>query len=57
MVLNIMDTSACEEYRSFREQYIRIGQGVLLVCSLLNRDSFNELKEIIDLIFSIKVHT
>merc|ERR1712184_213120 len=41
--LDILDTAGQEEFSAMREQYMRSGEGFLLVFSLSDRKSFEEL--------------
>lgn len=40
--MEILDSAGQEEFRPMREQYIRVGEGFLLVCSLTDRRSLDE---------------
>lgn len=42
-ILDILDTAGQEEYSAMREQYMRTGEGFLLVYSVTSRTSFDEL--------------
>lgn len=42
-ILDILDTAGQEEYSAMREQYMRTGEGFLLVYSVTSRSSFEEL--------------
>ncbi|CCH59018.1 hypothetical protein TBLA_0B01750 [Henningerozyma blattae CBS 6284] len=42
-ILDILDTAGQEEYSAMREQYMRTGEGFLLVYSVTSRNSFEEL--------------
>jgi small GTP-binding protein len=42
-VLDILDTAGQEEFSAMREQYMRTGEGFLLVFSITDRNSFNEI--------------
>lgn len=42
-VLDILDTAGQEEYSAMREQYMRTGEGFLLVYSVTSKTSFDEL--------------
>lgn len=53
-VLEILDTAGQEEYSAMRDQYIRSGQGFLIVYSIANRRSFEELGEFRDAILRVK---
>lgn len=41
--LDILDTAGQEEFSAMREQYMRSGEGFLLVFSVTDRNSFDEL--------------
>ncbi|KAF8243942.1 hypothetical protein K440DRAFT_30706 [Wilcoxina mikolae CBS 423.85] len=43
-LLDVLDTAGQEEYSSMREQYMRTGEGFLLVYSITSRTSFQEIK-------------
>ena len=55
MLLDILDTCSIEEFSAMREQYMKCGQGFILVFSALRRDSFHRIKEYLDEIISLKV--
>ena len=42
-LLDILDTAGQEEYSAMREQYMRTGEGFLLVYSITSRSSFEEI--------------
>jgi GTPase KRas protein len=42
-MLDILDTAGQEEYSSMQDQWFRQGQGFLVVYSVVNRKSFNEV--------------
>jgi GTPase KRas protein len=42
-LLDILDTAGQEEYSAMRDQYMRNGQGFLLIYSITSRSSFDEL--------------
>ncbi|KAI8354124.1 ras-like protein 1 [Choanephora cucurbitarum] len=42
-LLDILDTAGQEEYSAMREQYMRSGEGFLLVYSITSRMSFDEI--------------
>jgi len=44
-MFDVLDTAGEEEYSSMRDQYIRIGDGFLLVYSITSRDSFNAIPD------------
>jgi GTPase KRas protein len=39
----VLDTAGQEEYSAMREQYMRTGEGFLLVYSISSRQSFEEI--------------
>ncbi|XP_064600172.1 ras-related protein R-Ras2-like [Liolophura sinensis] len=41
--LDILDTAGQEEFSAMREQYMRSGEGFLLVFSVIDRSSFDEI--------------
>lgn len=43
-LLDILDTAGQEEYSAMREQYMRTGEGFLLVYSIIDRNSFDEIQ-------------
>jgi GTPase SAR1 family protein len=43
-LIDVLDTAGQEEYSAMREQYIRTGEGFLIVYSITSRDSFEETK-------------
>ena len=42
-LLDVLDTAGQEEYSAMREQYMRTGEGFLLVYSIDSRQSFEEI--------------
>lgn len=42
-LLDVLDTAGQEEYSAMREQYMRTGEGFLLVYSITSRSSFEEV--------------
>ncbi|KAJ1979922.1 RAS1 protein [Dimargaris verticillata] len=42
-MLDVLDTAGQEEYSAMREQYMRTGEGFLLVYSISSRNSFEEI--------------
>ncbi|KAL5453862.1 hypothetical protein PMIN06_005240 [Paraphaeosphaeria minitans] len=42
-LLDVLDTAGQEEYSAMREQYMRTGEGFLLVYSITDRQSFEEI--------------
>ena len=53
-LLDILDTAGQEEYAAMREQYIRPGEGFLLVYSITARDSFEEIRTFYKQILRVK---
>ena len=43
-LLDVLDTAGQEEYSAMREQYMRTGEGFLLVYSITSRQSFDEIQ-------------
>lgn len=43
-LLDILDTAGQEEYSAMREQYMRTGEGFLLVFAINSRESFEEIR-------------
>lgn len=43
--LDILDTAGQEQFSAMREQYMRTGEGFLLVYSVIDRGSFDEIYE------------
>eukprot|EP00761_Pharyngomonas_kirbyi_P010184 gb/GECH01010202.1/.p1 GENE.gb/GECH01010202.1/~~gb/GECH01010202.1/.p1 ORF type:complete len:197 (+),score=35.17 gb/GECH01010202.1/:1-591(+) len=48
LILDILDTAGQEEFKTLREQYIRQGDGYMVVYSITNRDSFEEVELFIE---------
>lgn len=42
-LLDVLDTAGQEEYSAMREQYMRTGEGFLLVYSITSKQSFEEI--------------
>ncbi len=42
-LLDVLDTAGQEEYSAMREQYMRTGEGFLLVYSIASRQTFEEI--------------
>lgn len=49
-LLDILDTAGQEEYRAMRDQYVRGGQAFVIVYSVTNRTSFEDVDYFVDLI-------
>jgi len=53
-LLDILDTAGQEEYSAMRDQYMRTGQGFLLVYAITSRSSFDEIVNFKDQIGRVK---
>ncbi|XP_010227051.1 PREDICTED: ras-related protein Rap-2b [Tinamus guttatus] len=53
-VLEILDTAGTEQFASMRDLYIKNGQGFILVYSLVNQQSFQDIKPMRDQITRVK---
>ncbi|KAJ3172277.1 Ras GTPase [Geranomyces variabilis] len=53
-VLDVLDTAGQEEYSAMREQYMRSGEGFLLVYSITSRSSFEEIQTFHQQILRVK---
>ncbi|KAI0346596.1 ras protein [Trametopsis cervina] len=53
-LLDVLDTAGQEEYIAMREQYMRGGEGFLLVYSITSRDSFKEIRTFHQQILQVK---
>jgi len=53
-MLDIIDTAGQEEFSAMRDQYMRVGEGFLLVFSLTTRGSFDELPPLREKILMVK---
>jgi GTPase KRas protein len=54
VILDILDTAGQEEFAAMREQYIRQGQGFLLVYSVTSRKSMEELPKLKEQVTRVK---
>lgn len=54
-LLDVLDTAGQEEYSAMREQYMRTGEGFLLVYSVTSRSSFEELTTFYQQIPELKI--
>lgn len=54
VVLDVLDTAGQEEYSAMREQYMRTGEGFLLVYSINSRNSLEELASFYEQIIRVK---
>jgi GTPase KRas protein len=53
-LLDILDTAGQEEYSAMRDQYMRTGQGFMLVYSITSRSSFDEIASFREQILRVK---
>ena len=53
-LLEILDTAGQEEYSSMRDQYMRNGQGFLLVYDVTNRKSLDDVQDFYKSILRVK---
>uniref|UniRef100_A0A1D1YEZ7 Ras-like protein n=1 Tax=Anthurium amnicola TaxID=1678845 RepID=A0A1D1YEZ7_9ARAE len=53
-LLDVLDTAGQEEYSAMREQYMRTGEGFLLVYSIVSRNSFDEISTFHQQILRVK---
>jgi len=53
-LLDILDTAGQEEYFAMREQYMRTGEGFLLIYSITSRNSFEEINTFYQQILRVK---
>jgi GTPase KRas protein len=54
ITFDIFDTSGAEEYKAIQDQYIRAGDGFLLVYSVTDKESFEKCEETYQRILRIK---
>ncbi|KAI9294995.1 ras-like protein 1 [Neoconidiobolus thromboides FSU 785] len=53
-LLDVLDTAGQEEYSAMREQYMRNGEGFLLIYSITSRESYDEISTFHDQILRVK---
>jgi len=53
-LLDILDTAGQEEYSAMRDQYMRTGQGFILVYSITSRSGFDEINAFREQILRVK---
>lgn len=53
-ILEILDTAGTEQFASMRDLYIKNGQGFILVYSLVNAQSFHDIKPMREQICRVK---
>ncbi|CAK8688653.1 ras-related protein M-Ras-like [Clavelina lepadiformis] len=56
-ILDVLDTAGQEEFSTMREQYMRTGDGFLIVYSVTDRASYDHVPEFHDLILRVKDET
>jgi len=52
--LEILDTAGQEEYKALRDQYMRTGDGFVMVYSVIDRKTFEEINEFYEQILRVK---
>jgi GTPase KRas len=52
--LEILDTAGQEEYKALRDQYMRTGDGFVMVYSCIDRKTFEEINEFYEQILRVK---
>ena len=52
--LLVLDTAGQEEFSAMREQYMHTGEGFLLVYSIIDRNSFDEINKFYRQILRVK---
>ena len=53
-LLDILDTAGQDEYSAMRDQYMRTGQGFLLIYAITSRGTFDETKAFYEQILRVK---
>ena len=53
-LMDILDTAGQDEYSAMRDQYMRTGQGFVLIYAITSRGSFDETKAFHDQILRVK---
>uniref|UniRef100_A0A6C0LYR1 Ras family protein n=1 Tax=viral metagenome TaxID=1070528 RepID=A0A6C0LYR1_9ZZZZ len=53
-LLDILDTAGQEEYSAMRDQYMRTGEGFIVVYSIISRSSFDEVSGFVEQISRVK---
>lgn len=52
--MEILDTAGQEEYKALRDQYMRTGDGFVMVYSVIDRKTFEEINEFYEQILRVK---
>lgn len=53
-LIEVLDTAGQEEYTALRDQWIRDGEGFLLVYSIASRNTFERIRKFVDQIQRVK---
>lgn len=53
-VLDVLDTAGQEEFSALREQYMRKGDGFLIVYSVIDPNSFKNIRQFYNQILRVK---
>ena len=53
-VVDILDVAGEEEYAAVRDQYLRSSEGYLLLYSITDKNSFDEVPNFLDQILRVK---
>ena len=53
-VLDVLDTAGQEEFSALREQYMRKGDGFLIVFSVIDANSFKNVRQFYNQILRVK---
>ncbi|PRP75111.1 ras-related protein Rap-1b-like isoform 1 [Planoprotostelium fungivorum] len=54
IVLDILDTAGTEQFTAMRDLYLRNGHGFILVYSITSQSSFNDLRDMHEMILRVK---
>ncbi|KAJ1366557.1 hypothetical protein KIN20_027244 [Parelaphostrongylus tenuis] len=57
VIMDVLDTAGQEEFSAMREQYMRSGRGFLLVYSVTDRKSFDEVTRLYTQVLRVKDRT
>ena len=53
-ILDVLDTAGQEEFTAMREQYMRGGEGFIVVYSVIDRSSFEKIRKFKDMIEKVR---